>query len=96
MFLLSHESKLLEAEHVFGSKFKFKLDQNTSDSAICMVEIIEKLYFATDQTFWRSVLGTLVGGCARISLSKRAQLFDLEPTLKQDPKGRPHVGLLLW
>ena len=25
------------------------------------------------------MLGTLVGGCARISLSKSAQLFDLEP-----------------
>ena len=57
---------ILEAEHVFGSNFKFKLDQNTSDSAICMVETIETLYFVYDQTFWRSVLGTLVGGCARI------------------------------
>ena len=43
-----------------------------------MVEKL-KIYFDYDQTFWRSVLGTLVGGCARISLSKSAQLFDLEP-----------------
>ena len=47
-----------------------------------MVETIKKSILRHrpyDQTFWRSVLGTLVGGCARIGKGQSALLIDLEP-----------------
>ena len=70
---------ILEAEHVLdqipSSSWAKTL---ASDSAICMVETIETLYFVYDQTFWRSVLGTLVGGCARIGSGQSALLGSID------------------